>query len=634
MVAGSRYQQRPTYGTLPAQSRPSITVGAKAGSGADFDPGKVPAAGYVSTLGFTYTDPIAATQQMAYDAAVKSPFSINNPAVVQFLPGVFTRAWASGNPLPVLRMSGRQQVTGSGFRGSRIVDTYNTALAAITTPATTVAWTNPNAFPVIVAIGVNGATMTGTGASAATSPVQVSVGGVNVGLLVPGGAATLAAARSGATWTTFNGTVYVCVGIAQTITLLYSSGTPTLVQYLAMEMFNADPSAQGCHTKNIEYSAPTSPVLWARALDYASDPNNGLAYAETSKHFIVESCFFGGAEFVDNALVMDGCEAGKIDTCQILGGLSWCVPKGQFNIVAGSITKATVVCQQGAVTGTAFQSASTTTGDIGLTVNGACPSLSGDVAQGQNLNNDSVINLQPAYFNGSATGGACVACIVDANATGQPTVFNVAGGNWRETAGTAAAFITTRTTTIVNLLGSQTFNKSTSGTPSIVGSSIGALNIYAGPNGLGPGGTATLAGLLVNAPAGYGGEVLLGVTLQRAETGADNNLLTVIPPAVAGTYRLTFSHNVKTATAAVIGWTATWTDAEGNAQAPTNLDVSEAGSAATAKTITTSAAAGHQDYYGQAVINIDNSATPIIIKTTTGGALTASKASATIEILA
>lgn len=123
--------------------------------------------------------------------------------------------------------------------------------------------------------------------------------------------------------------------------------------------------------------------------------------------------------------------------------------------------------------------------------------------------------------------------------------------------------------------------------------------------------------------------------INKSETGADPNLLSFSPPKVAGLYRLHFTHSVKAANAAVIGWTATWTDAAGNAQAPRNLSLFEVGGATPALTFSTPPPAGVQDYYGTLVISVDNSGAPIVIKTTlSGGALTASLASAWVERIA
>jgi hypothetical protein len=128
--------------------------------------------------------------------------------------------------------------------------------------------------------------------------------------------------------------------------------------------------------------------------------------------------------------------------------------------------------------------------------------------------------------------------------------------------------------------------------------------------------------------AGNGIASIVAATSQKSESAADANVLTFTPPALAGTYRVRFVLSVSAAAAAVLGWTATWTDSNGNAQTPTNLALSQAGTAPAALTFTTSSAG---NYYGFADIDINNAATPIVIKfTLTGGTITA-KASATIE---
>jgi hypothetical protein len=117
-------------------------------------------------------------------------------------------------------------------------------------------------------------------------------------------------------------------------------------------------------------------------------------------------------------------------------------------------------------------------------------------------------------------------------------------------------------------------------------------------------------------------------TSQRNETATDNNVLTVTPNAAPESFRVRFVLSVSAATAAVLGWTITWKDSNGNAQSPTNLTLTQSGSALPALTFTTSAAG---DYYGQADIDVDNSATNIVVKfLLTGGTITA-KATATIE---
>jgi hypothetical protein len=119
-------------------------------------------------------------------------------------------------------------------------------------------------------------------------------------------------------------------------------------------------------------------------------------------------------------------------------------------------------------------------------------------------------------------------------------------------------------------------------------------------------------------------------TSQKSETAADTNVLTFTPPASAGSYRLRFVMSVSAANAATLGWTATWKDSNGNAQAPTNLALFQTGVAAPALTFTTSAAG---NYHGYADIDIDNSATNIVTKLTFAGTSFAAKVSATIERL-
>jgi hypothetical protein len=117
---------------------------------------------------------------------------------------------------------------------------------------------------------------------------------------------------------------------------------------------------------------------------------------------------------------------------------------------------------------------------------------------------------------------------------------------------------------------------------------------------------------------------------QKPETGADATLLTYTPPTSAGTYRICFALSLSAASAATLGWTATWKDSNGNAQSPTNLSLRQTGVAAPALTFTTSATANYGDC---AVIDVDNSATNIVVKTTFAGTSFSGKASATIEKL-
>jgi hypothetical protein len=113
---------------------------------------------------------------------------------------------------------------------------------------------------------------------------------------------------------------------------------------------------------------------------------------------------------------------------------------------------------------------------------------------------------------------------------------------------------------------------------------------------------------------------VLGSTSQKTESALDNNVFTLTPIGLPGTYRLTIIISVSVASSAVLGWTATYHDANGTAIAPTNLFCQQVGGTG-ALTVTTSAAI---DITGTQTVDIDNSGTPIVIKLTlTGGTFTA-----------
>lgn len=134
------------------------------------------------------------------------------------------------------------------------------------------------------------------------------------------------------------------------------------------------------------------------------------------------------------------------------------------------------------------------------------------------------------------------------------------------------------------------------------------------------------------ATAGIGAVIPYADTKQKSETGADTALLSYTPPASAGSYVVYFSADVSAAaTATGFGWTITYTDSNGHAQAPTNVQMSTLGVAGHNLTVT-AAANGH--YSGHVEIDIDNSATAIVVKTTFTGTSIAYKASAWIEQVA
>jgi hypothetical protein len=121
-------------------------------------------------------------------------------------------------------------------------------------------------------------------------------------------------------------------------------------------------------------------------------------------------------------------------------------------------------------------------------------------------------------------------------------------------------------------------------------------------------------------------------TLQKSETGAaDANVLTYTPPASAGCYLLSMSLDVSASTAGICGWTATWTDSNGHAQAPTNIIMFASGILAGGLTLTVAA---NGQYFGSCPISIDNSATNIVIKFTYTSGTLAALITATIQRLA
>lgn len=152
-----------------------------------------------------------------------------------------------------------------------------------------------------------------------------------------------------------------------------------------------------------------------------------------------------------------------------------------------------------------------------------------------------------------------------------------------------------------------------------------ALNITAGQIY-----TASTVGLYNNvATAGMGVPPIYASVTQKAESAADTNVVTLTPPAATGTYRLSFVLDVSAATAATLGWTATWRDAGGNAQAPANLAIQSNGGL---EALTVAGAAGGS-YSGSTIVQINNAATPIVIKLTFAGTSFTGLASATIERL-
>ena len=128
--------------------------------------------------------------------------------------------------------------------------------------------------------------------------------------------------------------------------------------------------------------------------------------------------------------------------------------------------------------------------------------------------------------------------------------------------------------------------------------------------------------------AGQGAATVQCVTAPKTETGADAALLSCTPAAAAGTYEACVTLDVSAANTATLGWTMTWKNSKGNANAPTNMALSQMGVAAPALTFS---AAANNSYYACVPISVDNSGTAIVVKTTFSGTSIAYNAAATIS---
>lgn len=592
---------------------PVITIGNKANSGANFDPGTNPAIGDSSG-----TDCTAAIQA-AFNAAVLTPYSPTVPAKIQFLPGTF-QLWNKGTaPVPLLIGSGRQFVEGAGMRATRLVMQVAAAERAINVNESPFRYANSSGHPQQVTVNTNGCRWSGS------APVQVN----GTAMKVPNG--------SGSTsnqWNNFAGAMTFNVQNGGTVVLSYSAGVPKLTASLSAFMYNTDPQNEG-GIRNLEIN--DGGHAWAILLDCSSDPNNGLQYPETTKPFIIDSVNVTASAITNYCVMMDGMEGASLINPNFVGqagakALSWCVPNGDLQMLAGFVKTAVLSGQIINILSTNFQDAATA--GTGLTIN---------AVSGNNLTIvfPCQLNLFGAYFNGSATGGVADVAVNNQNGVSTTTI-NIYAGIYQAEAGTAPAgwIVNNIARTIINIGGNPTFRKVNSNPIPLTATQPLGVFIQGGIQFMG---AQTAAGLLANtiyagnaesAGSGFSALSTVAGAYDKSETGADPNLLTFSPPETAGKYRLNFIHNVEIATGAVMGWTAKWTDNNGYAQAPTNLDISEAGSAATAKTITTSAGSGHQDYYGSIIISTDASGAKIVIKTTSSGILTASKASAWIEKIA
>lgn len=246
------------------------------------------------------------------------------------------------------------------------------------------------------------------------------------------------------------------------------------------------------------------------------------------------------------------------------------------------------------------------------------------------------VSVSSALTVSSIIGPVTVTGAITGSLTGNVT-GNVTGNLTGNSAGTHTGAVTGAVT------GNVTGNVTGDVTGNLTGNSTGAHNGTVGagtPNtgaftslSVGTAKTTFSTGGLVtkynNWPTtGYGVSAVQAVTAQKAESAADTAVLSFTPAAEAGTYKVMFVLSLSAANTATLGWTMTWKDSNGAAQSPTNLSLVQSGTAAPALTFTTSSAG---NYYGSAIIDVDASATAIVVKLTFSGTSFAGKASATIE---
>jgi hypothetical protein len=133
-----------------------------------------------------------------------------------------------------------------------------------------------------------------------------------------------------------------------------------------------------------------------------------------------------------------------------------------------------------------------------------------------------------------------------------------------------------------------------------------------------------------NVPAAQLGHVpyIRGTVLDKAETGTDNNVLTVTPAAAVGLYRVSIFILITSQTGANLNWGVSWTASDGLPKDGMGSGIMLIGSSSV---LTNFGNLG--GYFATQVIDVDNSASPIVVKVSlTAGTITY-KASAVIEQL-
>lgn len=266
------------------------------------------------------------------------------------------------------------------------------------------------------------------------------------------------------------------------------------------------------------------------------------------------------------------------------------------------------------------------------------PTIEGVASTGATGTGNLVFGTAPTFVT-SATSPAFISSTTSPASTGQVRLANgdfVAFRNSGDTADVTALSMTTDTVVLgdsngvslapsghVTVEGATSTGATGTGkfvfdtSPSLTTPTVSALTV-----------TGKITSYNGQTTAGNGVSSIVAATSQKSETAADATVVTFTPPASAGSYKVRFVMSVSAASAATLGWSATWTDSNGNAQTPTNLALFQSGTAAPALTFTTSAAG---TYYAEAQIDTDNSGTPINVQLTFSGTSFAALVSATIE---
>ncbi len=526
---------------------PFITVGNKAGSGCNFDPGTNPTPGDSSQ-----TDCTSAIQA-ALNASVASPYSVSQPAVVQFLSGTF-KCWATGTTPTALTMpSPNQVIIGAGPLATTLnIQQVGSAATGATSGN---AWSNPTAGTIYVVVTPG----TETSGSAMTTGNAVQ-------------------AYSGATGSQTTG-IYQ-LGSADTVTVTWAGGTPTSINYgmpfLAFSMTYATSNLGPAKFKFSDFQINSNAYAWGTLLDFAASYQGSgtnaagsqlyAAWKEGSKPGYLANLRTTGSTLVAD-IMGDGVEDAVFINPACTGNLRWCVPLGDVTIIQGISTSGVFLGQTVNLIGVAFNAP--------ITIPNV--SAAGDTVP---AGGPCQLNFNGAYFNG-VTGSPTILN----NQSTRATVINIWGGFWK-TQGTPTAWIVgNEATTTVYIAGGTNFAANTAATKLFNAAPAGVF--LGGPITFGLSETAVgfftntqYANNAARAAAGYSNpqvsqQVSTAVALQTTSTP-----IATYPATLAtGLYRVTI--NVNSIAAAQTGAiTITYFDATSSATTTITLSTGVLGNGA------------------------------------------------------